>query len=247
MDTIKLTIDGQGVEAKAGMTVLEAARSAGIYVPTLCADLDLKPHGGCRLCIVEIENMRGFPTSCTTPITDGMVVHTSTDAVNEIRRTVVELLLSDHPSECLICHRRKRCGPFDICLRNVAVTERCVTCAKNEHCELQDIVDYLGVTELPLRHLGRSYPVDASNPFFYRDLSKCILCAKCVRTCDEIQFLHALDLAYRGYGSKISPDLDEPWLESMCESCGQCEAKCTQKIKIADLMRYAAKEYTPKP
>ncbi|MGD9393432.1 MAG: 2Fe-2S iron-sulfur cluster-binding protein, partial [Dehalococcoidia bacterium] len=144
MAEIKLTIDGQEVKAKSGMTVLEAAEAAGIYIPTLCADPDLKPYGGCRLCIVEIEKMRGFPTACTTPATEGMVVRTNTEAVNEVRRTVVELLLSDHPSECLICHRRERCGPYDICLRNVAVTERCVTCAKNGNCELQDIVDYLG-------------------------------------------------------------------------------------------------------
>ena len=136
MDTIKLTIDGQEIEARAGMTVLEAAQSAGIYIPTLCADPDLKPYGGCRLCIVEIENMRGLPIACTTPATEGMVVRTNTPEINEVRRANVELILADHPSECLICDRRERCGPLDICLRNVAVTERCVTCPKNEHCEL---------------------------------------------------------------------------------------------------------------
>jgi formate dehydrogenase alpha subunit len=224
---LKLTIDGQEVEAQPEMTVLEAAQSAGIYIPTLCADLDLKPYGGCRLCIVEVENMRGLPTSCTTPVSEGMVVHTNTDAVNEIRRTIVELLLSDHPSECLICHRRKRCGPFDICLRNVVVTERCVTCAKNEHCELQDIVDYLGISELPLRYTGKSYPVDASNPFFYRDLNKCILCAKCVRVCDEVVGASAIAIIKRGYLSKVAVFGDKPILDSSsCVSCGECVAHC---------------------
>ena len=226
MEEIRLTIDGQEVKARPGMTVLEAAQSAGIYIPTLCADPDLKPYGGCRLCLVEIEKLRGFPTSCTTPVTEGMVVKTNTDAVNEVRRTVVELLLSDHPSECLICHRRKRCGPFDICLRNVAVTERCVTCAKNEHCELQDIVDYLGITELPFKHTERSYPVDTSNPFFYRDLDKCVLCGKCVRVCDEVLGVGAVAIISRGFGSKVATFGDKPIIDSNCVSCGECVVHC---------------------
>ncbi|TES82335.1 MAG: formate dehydrogenase subunit alpha [Dehalococcoidia bacterium] len=226
MAEIRLTIDGREVKAKPGMTVLEAAQSADIYIPTLCADPDLKPYGGCRLCIVEIEKLRGFPTSCTTPVTEGMVVKTNTDAVNEVRRTVVELLLSDHPSECLICHRRERCGPFDICLRNVAVTERCVTCAKNEHCELQDIVDYLEITELPFKHTERSYPVDTSNPFFYRDLAKCVLCGKCVRVCDEVLGVGAVAVINRGFGSKVATFGDKPIIDSNCVSCGECVARC---------------------
>ena len=98
MDTIKLTINGKEVEARKGMTVLEAARAADIYIPTLCYDPDLEPYGACRLCIVEIEGMRGFPTTCTTPATDGMVVHTDTSAVNRVRRTTLELLVADHPA-----------------------------------------------------------------------------------------------------------------------------------------------------
>ena len=226
LDVIRLTIDGKQVKARWGMTVLEAAQSAGVYIPTLCADPDLKPYGGCRLCIVEIEKMRGLPTACTTPATDGMVVHTDTPAVNEVRRTTVELLLADHPSECLICDRRERCQPFDICLRNVAVTERCVTCPKNEHCELQGIVDYLGIKELPFRGTDRSLPVDDSNPFFYRDLNKCVLCGKCVRVCDEILGVGAVDLIYRGYSSKVAAFGDKPIIESNCVSCGECVAHC---------------------
>ena len=226
MAEISLTIDGQEVKARPGMTVLEAAQSADIYIPTLCADPDLKPYGGCRLCIVEIEKMRGFPTACTTPVTEGMVVKTNTDAVNEVRRTVIELLLSDHPSECLICHRRERCGPFDICLRNVAVTERCVTCAKNGNCELQDIVDYLGITELPFKHTERTYPVDTSNPFFYRDLDKCVLCGKCVRVCDEVLGVGAVAVINRGFGSKVATFGDKPIIDSNCVSCGECVVHC---------------------
>jgi len=226
-DTIKLTIDRQEVKARAGMTVLEAAQSAGIYIPTLCADPDLKPYGGCRLCIVEIEKMRGLPIACTTPVTEGMVVKTNTPAVNKVRRANVELILADHPSECLICDRRDRCGPLDICLRSVAVTERCVTCPKNEHCELQTIVDYLGITEIPFRRTLRSYAVDDSNPFFYRDLNKCILCAKCVRVCDEVVGAGAIAIINRGYSSKVAAFADKPILDSStCVSCGECVAHC---------------------
>jgi formate dehydrogenase alpha subunit len=227
LDTIKLTIDGQEIEARAGMTVLEAAQSAGIYIPTLCADPDLKPYGGCRLCIVEIENMRGLPTACTTPAIEGMVVHTSTPEVDEVRRSVVQLLLADHPSECLICDRRERCGPLDICLRNVAVTERCVTCPKNGQCELQTIVDYLGVTEIPFRRRLKSTPIDDSNPFFYRDLDKCILCGKCVRVCEEVVGAGAIAIINRGYSSKVAAFADKPMLDSStCVSCGECFVHC---------------------
>jgi len=226
LDIIRLTIDGKQVKAKQGMTVLEAAQSAGVYIPTLCSDPDLRPYGACRLCVVEIEKMRGLPTACTTPATDGMVVHTSTPAVNEVRRTTIELLLADHPSECLICDRKERCQPFDICLRNVAVTERCVTCPKNEHCELQEIVDYLGVKALPFHRTTRTIPVDSSNPFFDRDLNKCILCGKCVRVCDEVLGVGAIDLIYRGYASKVAAFSDRPIIESNCVSCGECVAHC---------------------
>ena len=226
MDTIKLTIDGQEVEARQGMTVLEAAQSAGVYIPTLCADPDLEPYGACRLCIVEIEKMRGLPIACTTPATDGMVVNTNTPKVNEVRCATIELLLADHPSECLICDRRERCGPFDICLRNVAVTERCVTCPKNRHCELQEIVDYLGITELPFHRSKRSLPVDDSNPFFYRDLNKCILCGKCVRVCDEVLGVGAVALINRGYASRVAAFGDKPIIDSNCVSCGECVVHC---------------------
>jgi predicted molibdopterin-dependent oxidoreductase YjgC len=232
MDEIKLTIDGQEVSAKKGMTVLEVARAAGIYIPTLCYDPDLEPYGGCRLCIVEIENQRGLPTACTTPATDGMVVKTGTEAANKVRRTALELLLTQHPSACLVCNRRnpktgeERCSPYDICLRNVAVTDRCVTCPANEHCELQQVVDYLGIEELRLPVAPGLSEVDTSNPFFDIDRNRCILCARCVRTCQEITGVGAIDLAYRGFQMKVATFGDKPLFESICKSCGECLAHC---------------------
>jgi len=242
LDTIKLTINGQEVEARKGVTVLEAAEEAGIYIPTLCADPDLEPYGACRLCVVEIEKMRGLPTACTTPATDGMVVHTETPAVNEVRRTAVELVMADHPSECLVCDRREKCQPFDICLRSVAVTDRCVTCSKNGECELQKVVDYLGITEQRFHMTTRSLPVDTSNPFFDLDRNRCILCGRCVRTCNEITGVGAIDLAFRGYPSKVSTFDDKPLLESICKSCGECVAHCPVGALIPKVLKQPTQE-----
>ena len=202
MAQIRLTIDGIGIEAKEGVSVLEAARGAGIYIPNLCADPDLKPYGACRLCLVEIGGMEGLPTACNTPVEEGMVVRTDTAEVNRVRRNVVELLLSDHPQDCLIC-------------------------AKNRRCELQKVVAYLGVHQPRYPKLEREPSVDWSNPFFVRDSEKCILCGKCVRTCKEIQGVGALDIARDGRFSRIvTAGTERPLVESDCESCGQCVAKC---------------------
>ena len=200
-DKITLNINGQTVSAEKGMTVLEAAQAAGIYIPTLCADPDLEPYGGCRLCVVEIEGMRGLPTACTTPATDGMVVHTETPAVNEVRTTVAELLIADHPVDCL-------------------------TCPQNQHCELQKVAAYLGITELALRKTSRVFPVDESNPFFELDRNRCILCARCTRTCSEITCVGAIELAYRGYEARVATFGDKPLMDSICQSCGECVVHC---------------------
>ena len=226
MDTISLTINGQKAKVNKGLTVLEAAQTAGIYIPTLCHHPDLEPYGGCRLCVVEIEKVRGLPISCTTPATDGMVVSTESPTLNRVRRTTLELLLTTHPCDCLECHRRKRCGPFDICLRHVAVTDRCVVCPANENCELQKVVDYMEVHQLRVNKDARKVPVDSSNPFFNLDRNRCILCARCTRTCEEVTGVGAIDLAYRGYQSKVATFGDQPLMDSICRSCGECVVRC---------------------
>ena len=200
-NNIVLTIDGLAVEAQEGMTVLEAAQAAGIYIPTLCHDSKLAPYGACRLCIVEIEGRRGLPSSCTTPAADGLEVVTSSPRIDKVRRNIVELLLSDHPSDCL-------------------------TCSQNGRCELQKVAAYVGVRQMRFEGEKRSYAVDDSNPFFERDLERCILCGKCVRVCDEVQGRNAIYYAYRGLQTKIATVLDRPILESICESCGQCVQVC---------------------
>jgi len=201
MDEIGLNIDGQEVRAKSGMTVLGAALEAGIYIPTLCYDPDLEPHGGCRLCIVDIEGMSGMPTACTTPVADGMVVKTSTAAVNKVRLDIAELILADHPLDCL-------------------------TCVKNQRCELQKVAAYLGITERRLSRTATERTIDDSNPFFTLDRNYCILCQRCTRTCDEVTCVNAIEIINRGYESHVGTFGDKPLMESICQSCGECVARC---------------------
>ncbi len=201
-DTVTLTIDGRSVTVSAGSTILQAAQKAGVFIPTLCADDKLRPFGACRLCLVEVKgDRRPMLPACTTPATNGMIVRTSSPLIDKTRRNIVELLLSDHPQDCL-------------------------TCPQNNRCELQAIAAYVGVRQMRFRGEKRSYEIDDSNPFFVRDLDRCILCGKCVRVCDEIQGRNAIHYAYRGFGTKIATAMDRPLNDSNCESCGQCISVC---------------------
>ena len=226
-DKIKLTIDGVNVEVEKGVTVLQAAQRAGTYIPTLCYHPNLQPYGGCRLCIVEIENMRGLPTSCTTPASEGMVVTTSTPKLQELRRSFLQLILTEHPNACLTCHRRERCGPYDICLRHVAVTERCVSCPNNKQCELQYLVDYIGLEEVTLPYRYKELPVDFSRePLIKRDYNLCILCGRCVQMCTDVRGIGAISFMNRGFQTVVGTAYDRPLQESNCRFCGACVEVC---------------------
>jgi len=200
-DEVRLTIDGQEVCAPQGAPVLEAALDAGIYIPNLCYDARLGAYGACRLCIVQIEGVRGLPTACTTPVAEGMVVHTDTEEVNRIRRVTAELLIADHPQDCL-------------------------TCSSNQRCELQKVAHFLGIDESRIERFARPAKIDESNPFFLRDTSRCILCAKCVRACHEVRGVGSIDIAGRGYQAEISTFGGELITDSRCESCGECVDIC---------------------
>jgi formate dehydrogenase beta subunit len=226
-DKIKLTIDGKEIEVERGATVLQAAQSAGIYIPTLCYHPDLQPYGGCRLCIVEIENMRGLPTSCTTPATAGMVVKTNTGQLQSLRISYLQLILTEHPNACLTCHRRERCGPNDICLHDVSVNERCVSCPTNGRCELQHLVDYIGIREISLPYKYRGLPVDYNRePLIRRDYNLCILCGRCVQMCTDVRGIGAISFARRGFDTVVSTAFDRPLQDSNCRFCGACVEVC---------------------
>ena len=226
MDEITLTINGRQIKAKRGMTVYEAAKEAEIYIPTLCHHPYLAPYGACRLCIVEIEKVRGFPISCTTPATDGMVVNTNTSQIQELRRGILELILTEHPNSCLTCNREERCQPFDICLRSVAITERCVVCPKNGRCELQKVADYIGLEEVTLPYAYKELPVERRDPLFDRDYNLCILCGRCVRICQDVRGVGAISFVQRGSQTIVGTAFNRPLRDSGCKFCGACAEVC---------------------
>jgi len=202
---VTLTIDGRAVTVPAGTTVMRAAAECGGSIPKLCATDSLKQFGSCRLCLVEIDGARGTPASCTTPVAEGMVVHTQTPRLQKLRRGVMELYISDHPLDCL-------------------------TCSDNNDCELQDQAAAVGLRDVRYGYSGDNHlgaMPDISNPYFDFDPSKCIVCSRCVRACDEVQGTLALTIDGRGFGSKVSAGLaSDDFLSSECVSCGACVQAC---------------------
>ncbi|MBW9334464.1 formate dehydrogenase subunit alpha [Herbaspirillum sp. RU 5E] len=205
---VTLEIDGVAVTVPAGTSVMRASVEAGINVPKLCATDTLEPFGSCRLCLVEIEKdgrkMKGYPASCTTPCEPGMKVQTQTPKLAEIRRGVMELYISDHPLDCL-------------------------TCPTNGNCELQDMAGVVGLREVRYGYEGENHiqmKKDESNPYFTYDPSKCIVCNRCVRACEETQGTFALTINGRGFESRVSAGQMEAFMESECVSCGACVEAC---------------------
>jgi formate dehydrogenase major subunit len=201
---VNLEIDGFQVIAPAGTSVMRAASSIGIDIPKLCATDSIEPFGSCRLCVVEIKGGRGMPASCTTPIAEGMVVTTQNKKLADVRRGVMELYISDHPLDCL-------------------------TCSANGDCELQDMAGAVGLREVRYNPLGENHlqaKKDESNPYFTFDPSKCIVCSRCVRACEETQGTFALTIDGRGFDSKVSPSQNQPFMDSECVSCGACVQAC---------------------
>jgi len=213
---VELQIDGRTLNVPEGTSLMRAAAQAGISIPKLCATDMLEAFGSCRLCLVEIEGRKGYPASCTTPVTAGMKVSTQTPKLAEIRRGVMELYISDHPLDCL-------------------------TCPANGHCELQDMAGVVGLREVRYGYDGANHvhaqtkqgeanPLfvakDESNPYFTFDPSKCIACSRCVRACDEVQGTFALTIQGRGFDSKVAASQDNRFLDSECVSCGACVQAC---------------------
>jgi formate dehydrogenase major subunit len=201
---VTLMIDGHEISVPEGTSVMRAAALAGLSIPKLCATDLLESFGSCRLCLVQIEGMKGYPASCTTLVAEGMQVTTQNSKLAKLRRGVMELYISDHPLDCL-------------------------TCPANGHCELQNMAGAVGLREVRYGYEGANHldaPKDESNPYFTFDPSKCIVCSRCVRACDERQETLALTIQARGFDSTVAASEDESFLQSECVSCGACVQAC---------------------
>ncbi len=206
-ETVTLTIDGYPVSVPKGTSLMRAAVDAGIRIPKLCATDSLEPFGSCRLCLVEIDGRKGYPASCTTPAENDMVVRTQSPKLQDLRKGVMELYISDHPLDCL-------------------------TCSANGNCELQDMAGVTGLRNVRYgvgAAAGAHHTTEAkdeSNPYFTYDPSKCIVCNRCVRACEETQGTFALTISGRGFDSRVSAGQDQPFMASDCVSCGACVEAC---------------------
>ena len=226
-EEITIAIDGMEIKTRPGKMVLEAAIEAGIYIPYLCYHPGMKPFAACRMCVVAVEGGRGFPASCTLPVQDGMKIRNEAQDVDQLRRSVMEMLIAEHPDGCLTCHRVDICGPGDVCLRHVSVNDRCVTCPKNERCELKDTVRHLGMElESPLGYTYRQIPLELGDPFYDRDYNLCIVCGRCVRACEEIRGDDAICFTERAGKALVGTSFGTSLLESGCEFCGACIDVC---------------------
>ena len=201
MDMVNITIDGRKLQAPKSYTVLQAAKAAGINVPSLCYHPELRPEGACRVCLVEVEGAKSLVASCVYPVNEGMVVRTNTSEVREARKMCVELLLANHPQDCLSCQR-------------------------NTNCELQTMAADLGIRKVRFEGVKKNLPLDANNPSLVRDQNKCILCGRCIKACSDRQGVNVYSFAKRGFDTIVTPAFEVGLEQAPCTFCGQCASVC---------------------
>ena len=210
MSMVNIKINGMELSVPAEYTVLEAARENGIEIPTLCYLKDVSKTGSCRMCIVEVRGARALQAACVYPVSEGLEVFTNTPKVRQQRKVTLELLLSNHDRQCL-------------------------SCARNQSCELQALADELGVTEISYEGEMNTYDVDDVSPSLIRDNNKCILCRRCVNMCKDVQTVAVIDTMERGFKTKIASAFEMPLADTSCVNCGQCIISCpTGALKEKD-------------
>jgi len=200
-DSVKLKINGVEVKTQPGKTIFKAAREAGIEIPHLCYHDRLPPTGACRMCVVEVKGARALVTSCTTPVSKGMEIHTNSERVRKARRMIIELLVSNHPLDCM-------------------------TCELAGNCKLQDYAYEYDVKDTRFKGEKTDFPIQDNNGFIVRDYSKCILCGRCVWACANLRHRNVIDFTGRGFKTKIATPYDGPMTTETCEFCGECVAVC---------------------
>ncbi|MGD0355615.1 MAG: FAD-dependent oxidoreductase [Dehalococcoidia bacterium] len=243
MSKIQLTIDGKTISADNANTIIEAANKAGIYIPSICYHPDLKPAcasgsctEGCGVCAVEIEGQADLVQACGTKALDCMVVHSDSATARDRQRQALLNILKRHPNACLTCWRRERCRPFDICLRNVDVSERCVTCPENTHCELQHLVDFLDMGNADIEYKYPDLPIQRDNPYFDLDYNLCINCGRCVRACRDLRGINALDHKEINGVAVCGPK--DTFKDSGCKYCFTCVEVCPVGALVDKQARY---------
>ncbi len=246
-----ITANGRTIEAPEGAPLVETLKNNGIYMSNLCYVDGLKPYAGCRTCLVDIEGPPGLQLACTSVVSDGLVVRTDTEEVQEARRAVLSVLISNHSERCLTCHRREHCHPGDICLRDDVVTHRCLTCSKNYRCELQATCEMVGMSGYePWVGEERTYyqapqpPADRANPYMEFDPQMCIICTRCQRVCEEKRHTSAITLGGRGFDLQITFGAGGAIHESNCDFSGACIDVCPTAALMEHPNKWVAKPDT---
>jgi NADH dehydrogenase/NADH:ubiquinone oxidoreductase subunit G len=223
---MKLRIDGREVECREGATILEAARGAGIPIPSLCDLPGLDPFAGCRICLVEVDGRKDHAPACATPAEEGQVIRTRTPEIAALRKRALEFILARHPYACLVCPEKATCDDLKATIRKTEEVTGCVLCPANGGCELQKVAAAVGLDKVDLPASYRNIEVRREDPFFDRDYNLCILCGRCVRVCEEVRGAAVLSFIHRGGRTEVGTAFGRSLVESGCQFCGACVDAC---------------------
>lgn len=227
-DKLTLIIDEKITQFRPGETILEVAKRNEIYIPTLCHLESLEGYGACRLCLCKVNDSGRtmIVPSCTTPAKEGMEIITKDEELQSLRTEIMKLILSEHPHSCLICKDKEKCEELRPSLQKSGRIFGCFSCPNKENCDVREIIDFLEIENIPYNLDYKNYPLKREDPFIEKDYNLCILCGRCVRVCNELRGIGAINFVNRGHDTKVSTTLDLPSIETNCQFCGACVDVC---------------------